>query len=147
MPEVVDQMADLDHAQLIQESLEPFLKLGHQILVHIRMIHHLRVEALKTQEDLQAEVNHLQEKIAEETFQKGYELYEDRIAAKFPKLDLNFLYREEPAEATSQSTTAVDPSPIEVVFESSDPTVEVPELICLTSSFIGMVIGGVSPKI
>ncbi|EHA8590771.1 hypothetical protein COCNU_scaffold023768G000010 [Cocos nucifera] len=56
---VVDRMADLDHVQLIWDFLRTFLKLGHQILAHIRMVHRLMAEALKVLEDLQAEVAHL----------------------------------------------------------------------------------------
>ncbi|EHA8586717.1 hypothetical protein COCNU_scaffold000789G000020 [Cocos nucifera] len=54
-----------------------------------------------------------------EAFQKGYELCEDRVAAKFSKLDLDFLYEKEPVEATSPSTIAADPSSIELA--SSPP--------------------------
>ncbi|KAG1358608.1 hypothetical protein COCNU_08G000540 [Cocos nucifera] len=59
VPKVVNQMAGLNHVQLIQESLRTFLKSGHQIPMHIRMVHRLKVEALKTQEDHQAEADHL----------------------------------------------------------------------------------------
>ncbi|EHA8587378.1 hypothetical protein COCNU_scaffold002016G000020 [Cocos nucifera] len=37
---------------------------GHQLLAHIKMMNHLRSEALKAQEDHQAKVSHLQEEKA-----------------------------------------------------------------------------------
>ncbi|EHA8587229.1 hypothetical protein COCNU_scaffold001668G000010 [Cocos nucifera] len=60
----------------------------------------------------------------QKAFIKGFKLYEGRMAQKFPELDLNFL-EEEPDEEAGLSGAVADPSPIEVVFESSMPTVEV----------------------
>ncbi|EHA8586313.1 hypothetical protein COCNU_scaffold000172G000020 [Cocos nucifera] len=63
IPKVVDQMADLDPWQLIWSSLEIILKLDHQMLTHIKRVHRQEAEAHKTQEDLRAEVHHLQERV------------------------------------------------------------------------------------
>ncbi|KAG1365731.1 hypothetical protein COCNU_12G007310 [Cocos nucifera] len=57
-------------------------------------------------------------------FIKSFELCEGRMAQKFSKLDLSLL-EEEPNEEMGSSSAAADPSPIEVVFESSEPAVEV----------------------
>ncbi|EHA8587252.1 hypothetical protein COCNU_scaffold001707G000010 [Cocos nucifera] len=61
-----------------------------------------------------------------EAFIKGFELYEGRVAWRFPELDLNFL-KEEPNEEAGPSGAAADSSPTEVVPNSSEPTVEVPK--------------------
>ncbi|EHA8586681.1 hypothetical protein COCNU_scaffold000730G000010 [Cocos nucifera] len=55
------------NSKIIQDLIDKFAmsELGHQILAHIKMMHHLRSEALKAQEDLQAKVDRLQEKTVE----------------------------------------------------------------------------------
>ncbi|KAG1358605.1 hypothetical protein COCNU_08G000510 [Cocos nucifera] len=58
-------MADLDHMHFIQNSLRTFLKSGHQILAHIKIVNQLRSEALKNQEDLKVEVDRLRGKATE----------------------------------------------------------------------------------
>ncbi|EHA8586238.1 hypothetical protein COCNU_scaffold000125G000010 [Cocos nucifera] len=87
-------MADLDQMELVWRSLGTILKItvlssflsrssflyldiiclwqsGHQVLAHLKRRHRQEVEALKVQEDLQAEINCLQEKAAEaERFMK-----------------------------------------------------------------------------
>ncbi|EHA8586260.1 hypothetical protein COCNU_scaffold000146G000010 [Cocos nucifera] len=66
--------------------------------------------------------------ISEKAFIKDFELYEGRVARKCPELDLNFL-EEDPDEEVRSFDATTDPSPIEVVFESFEPVVEVPEPI------------------
>ncbi|KAG1342267.1 hypothetical protein COCNU_05G004960 [Cocos nucifera] len=63
---------------------------------------------------------------SQKAFIKDFELYEGRVARKFPELDLSFL-EEELDEEAGPSDAAADPSPTEVVFESSKPAVEVLE--------------------
>ncbi|EHA8586359.1 hypothetical protein COCNU_scaffold000210G000040 [Cocos nucifera] len=65
MLKVVDDMADLEPWQLVWGSLGTLLKLGHQMLIHIKRAHHLEAKAEKVWEDLRAEVSHLQEKVNE----------------------------------------------------------------------------------
>ncbi|EHA8588429.1 putative ensconsin-like [Cocos nucifera] len=65
MPEVVDQMADLNPWHLIWGSLETILKSGYQMLAYIKRMHRQEAEAQKAQKDLQAEIHHLQESVAE----------------------------------------------------------------------------------
>ncbi|EHA8588112.1 hypothetical protein COCNU_scaffold004134G000010 [Cocos nucifera] len=60
-------MADLELWQLVWGSLRTLLKSGHQLLARIKRAHHLEVEAEKVQEDLRAEISHLQEKIEMDT--------------------------------------------------------------------------------
>ncbi|KAG1348007.1 hypothetical protein COCNU_06G018360 [Cocos nucifera] len=64
-PEVVDQMADLDPWQLVWGSLGTILKSNHQMLAHIKRACRQEAEAQKAQEDLQAEIHHLQERVDE----------------------------------------------------------------------------------
>ncbi|EHA8587122.1 hypothetical protein COCNU_scaffold001459G000040 [Cocos nucifera] len=47
MPEVVDQMVDLDPQQLIWGSLRTILKSDHQMLIYIKSVHHQEVKAQK----------------------------------------------------------------------------------------------------
>ncbi|EHA8587016.1 hypothetical protein COCNU_scaffold001310G000010 [Cocos nucifera] len=65
MLEVVDQMIDLDPWQLIWGFLGTILKSDHQMLIHIKRAHRREVEAQKAQEDLRAEIDHLQERVDE----------------------------------------------------------------------------------
>ncbi|EHA8588389.1 hypothetical protein COCNU_scaffold004971G000010 [Cocos nucifera] len=62
----------------------------------------------------------------QEAFIKGFKLCEGRMARRFPKLDLSFL-EEESDEEAGPSKAAANSSPIEVVPDSSESTVEVPK--------------------
>ncbi|EHA8588187.1 hypothetical protein COCNU_scaffold004313G000010 [Cocos nucifera] len=58
---------------------------------------------------------------------EGYELYEDRVARKFSKLDLNFLYGDIFDEETGPSAIVADPCPIEAALEPFEPTIKASE--------------------
>ncbi|EHA8588212.1 hypothetical protein COCNU_scaffold004407G000010 [Cocos nucifera] len=56
---------------------------------------------------------------SQEAFQKGYELYEDRVARKFSELDLGFLYGDVSNEEARPSIVVTDPYPAEAALEPS----------------------------
>ncbi|EHA8587228.1 hypothetical protein COCNU_scaffold001660G000010 [Cocos nucifera] len=58
-------MFNLDLRQLIWSSLGTILKSRHQMLAYIKRMHRQEVEAQKSQEDLRAEVYHVQERVDE----------------------------------------------------------------------------------
>ncbi|EHA8589317.1 hypothetical protein COCNU_scaffold009135G000010 [Cocos nucifera] len=62
----------------------------------------------------------------QKAFIKDFELYEGRVAQRFPELDLSFL-EEELDEEAGPSGAAANPSPAEVVFESFELVVKVLE--------------------
>ncbi|EHA8588298.1 hypothetical protein COCNU_scaffold004647G000040 [Cocos nucifera] len=62
-----------------------------------------------------------------ETFQKGYELCEDRVARKFSELDLDFLYGDIIDEEARPSAVPTDPCPAELALEPSKPAIEAPK--------------------
>ncbi|EHA8588285.1 hypothetical protein COCNU_scaffold004624G000010 [Cocos nucifera] len=76
---------------------------------------------------ISSEIRDLNVAFGQEAFQKGYELCEDRVAPKFLKLDLGFLYEEVLDEEAGLSTAAADPSPIKVISKPFEPIIDVPE--------------------
>ncbi|EHA8588084.1 hypothetical protein COCNU_scaffold004067G000020 [Cocos nucifera] len=73
-----------------------------------------------------SEIKDLNIAFDQESFIKGFELCEGRVAWRFPELDLNFL-KEESDEEAGPSGAAADSSPAKVVPDSSEPVVEVPK--------------------
>ncbi|EHA8588819.1 hypothetical protein COCNU_scaffold006756G000010 [Cocos nucifera] len=65
LPEVVDQMADLNDAQLTWDSFGTFLQSDHQLLAYIKKMNHLKLESSRVQENLQAKVDRIQERTTE----------------------------------------------------------------------------------
>ena len=65
----------------------------------------------------------------QEVFIKGFELYEDRVARRFPELNLSFLEEEKDEADVGPSDAAVDPPFVESVFGPFESTAEVPELV------------------
>ncbi|KAG1362585.1 hypothetical protein COCNU_10G008040 [Cocos nucifera] len=115
MPEMVDRMANLDHAQLIWDSLGTFLKI---LEAKIQAVEEFKASS---------EMRNLNVKFGQQTFIKGFELYEDGVARKFFELDLSFLDEKVFNEEEGPSIAAIDPSPTKVALEPFKPIIEVPE--------------------
>ena len=56
-------------------------------------------------------------KFNQEVFNKGFELYEDRVVSKFSKLDLGFFYEGDPKDEVEPSIIAVDLPLVELANE------------------------------
>ncbi|KAG1327732.1 hypothetical protein COCNU_01G016660 [Cocos nucifera] len=80
------------------------------------------VEELKTSSEMQ----NLNIEFDQKAFIKNFELYEGRIARRFPELDLSFLEEEDDVDV-GLSNTVVDLSFDEHAFGPSEPTTEVLE--------------------
>ena len=61
------------------------------------------------------EMRNLNVKFGQKAFNKGYELGEERVANKFLKLDLDFLYEGTSEEAADPSTSITSLLPTELV--------------------------------
>ncbi|KAG1358568.1 hypothetical protein COCNU_08G000140 [Cocos nucifera] len=98
------------------------------IKLEVRMLKSISEAAARAIKKLKAssEMKDLNITFDQKAFIKGIELCEGRMVRKFLELDLSFL-EEEPDEEAGPSDVAADPSPIEVIVESSEPATEVPE--------------------
>ncbi|EHA8592230.1 hypothetical protein COCNU_contig69376565G000010 [Cocos nucifera] len=91
----------------------------------LRYISEVKVQAVEFK--VSSEMMDLNIAFTQEAFQKAYELCEDRVAGKFSKLDLSFLYGDVFDEETGPSAITVDPYPVEAALEPSELAVEASE--------------------
>ena len=91
-----------------------------------RQILEAKIQAVK-EFKVSSEMMDLNIAFSQEAFQKGYELWKDRVARKFPKLDLDFLYGDVSDEEAGPSAVTTDPYPTEAALKPSESTVEMPE--------------------
>ncbi|EHA8591514.1 hypothetical protein COCNU_scaffold066104G000010 [Cocos nucifera] len=110
------------------EKKKAEVKVGEMKDQTSKQILETKIQAMKVFK-VSSKMRNLNVAFGQEAFQKGYELCKDWVAAKFPKLDLGFLYGEVPDEKAKLSTAATDLSPIKAILEPSEPTIEVPKSI------------------
>ncbi|EHA8588767.1 hypothetical protein COCNU_scaffold006570G000010 [Cocos nucifera] len=110
---------------LEEEKKEAKIKVDE---LEVKMSKSILMAAARAMEEFKAssKIKDLNIAFSQKAFIKGFELYESRMARKFSKLDLNFL-EEEPDEEMGPSNAVTNPSPTEVVFESSELAIEVLE--------------------
>ncbi|KAG1362705.1 hypothetical protein COCNU_10G009240 [Cocos nucifera] len=96
------------------------------IELEVRMSKSISKAAARAMEEFKAsfEMKDLNIAFGQKAFIKGFKLCEGRMVRKFSVLDLSFL-KEEPDEEAKMFDAAADPSPIEVIFESSEPIAKV----------------------
>ncbi|KAG1362587.1 hypothetical protein COCNU_10G008060 [Cocos nucifera] len=100
---------DLEEEQKKRDEVET-AELKEQISMQISKAAAQAIEKFK----ISSKMRDLNAKFGHEAFNKGYELCEERVANKFPKLDLNFLYERASEEVVDPSITATDLQPIEL---------------------------------
>ena len=104
-----EKRAREEERQTLEESTRKaeaeVANLAEQIPVLVSEARALAVEEFKAS----AEMRDLNVQFGQEAFTKGFELCQEKVASKFPELDLGFLEESEDEAGPSSATTAVAP--------------------------------------